>query len=423
MASSKSRSRVPELKVVFDTNAIHNNSAAFLLRREISDLIRANSRHTDLRITWYVPEIVRHEREYQMRGNGIALLPAVQKIERVLGHNLNITEEIVTDRVQRLINDQIAELGLQLLPVDVSKVDWNRLISDAAYRVAPFEKGEKEKGFRDSIISEAFVQLVDASPTTPRLCRIALVTADNLLTAAVQTRTRAATNVRILPNLEEMKGLINTLVSQVSEEFVAQIHDAAARYFFEPGNEDSLVLRENVVERTKEQYEVDLAELPTGATIKDLEAVRVRTTRFNKKDGQRVFWVTRLEWEYKAYRWQAASAAESGSQQFLDTAKAYTWRSIQQPILNSGEVRQQPAINRPANAPALQFGIAGSSGWVQPRDVTNFLASPAEKIFVTTGMISFDVHWSVTVAAQRHTFTAARIESIEFVGSQWAQPN
>jgi len=329
--------------------------------------------------------------------------------------------------VQRIINDQISDLGLQILPLDVSSVDWTRVITDAAYRIAPFEKGGKEKGFRDAIISEAFVQLVDSSPTTPRLCRIALVTADALLTAAVQARTRTATNVRILPNLDELKGLINTLVSQVGEDFVAQIHESAAKYFFEQGNDDSLVIRENIVARTKEQFETELVELPGGATSKDLEAVRVRTTRFNKKEGQRVFWITRLEWEYKAYRRQGVSqsqvASPMGTQQFLNSAQAYTLRSYQQPILNLGETWQQPTINFPGNAPPLQLGNLGSSGWTQPNGVVNVFASPSEKILVTTGTISFDVHWSVSVAAQRHTFSAARIELIKFVCSNWAQPN
>jgi hypothetical protein len=39
------------------------------------------------------------------------------------------------------------------------KVDWNRLIENAVTRRAPFEEGEKEKGFRDALIYECLLQL------------------------------------------------------------------------------------------------------------------------------------------------------------------------------------------------------------------------------------------------------------------------
>src|SRR5437660_9340575 len=110
----------PELKVVFDTNAIYTDAAAYLFKREVADLIRANSTHSDLRIRWYLPEIVSWEREYQMRENGFALLPSVQKVERVLGHNLNITIATITDRIRSLIEEQLQDLRVEVLATDVT---------------------------------------------------------------------------------------------------------------------------------------------------------------------------------------------------------------------------------------------------------------------------------------------------------------
>jgi hypothetical protein len=96
MAKPKKR-RTPELKVVFDSNSIFTDTAAFLFKRDVSDLIRANFSHPDLSIRWYLPEVVRCEREYQMRENGFALLSSIERIERVLGHNLNITTSTITE--------------------------------------------------------------------------------------------------------------------------------------------------------------------------------------------------------------------------------------------------------------------------------------------------------------------------------------
>jgi hypothetical protein len=47
-----------------------------------------------------------------------------------------------------------------------------KLTLDAAYRKPPLKDGETEKGFRDRIIVETFLQLVDDSPKTPTICRI-----------------------------------------------------------------------------------------------------------------------------------------------------------------------------------------------------------------------------------------------------------
>src|SRR5204862_86291 len=154
--------------------------------------------HPDIQIRWYLPHVVRCEREFQMRENGVALLPAVQKIERVLGHNLNITESVIVSQIEQLISKQLGDVGIEVLKLDIDKVDWSRVIDDSVYRLPPFEKGDKEKGFRDLVVLETVLQLVETSPTTPRVCRIALVTDDDLLTTAVQTRTVGRKNVRIL---------------------------------------------------------------------------------------------------------------------------------------------------------------------------------------------------------------------------------
>lgn len=67
----KLRNRKSQLKVVFDTNALYVlpkslGSASDLVRQEIVSLI-TEPKYPDLDISWYLPEVVRHEREYQMQ--------------------------------------------------------------------------------------------------------------------------------------------------------------------------------------------------------------------------------------------------------------------------------------------------------------------------------------------------------------------
>src|SRR5205807_3699540 len=88
----------PELRVVFDTNVLFTGSASDLLKQEAVELIQQNLHHSDLLLTWYLPEVVLHERLYQMQAIALGLLPSIQKVEKLLGHQLNITEDIVKQR-------------------------------------------------------------------------------------------------------------------------------------------------------------------------------------------------------------------------------------------------------------------------------------------------------------------------------------
>jgi hypothetical protein len=79
----RKRSRKSQLKVVFDTNALYVasntlGSASDLVRQEIVDLI-SDSRYPDLDILWYLPEVVRHERQYQMQAEALNLRSAINK--------------------------------------------------------------------------------------------------------------------------------------------------------------------------------------------------------------------------------------------------------------------------------------------------------------------------------------------------------
>jgi len=105
---SKDEMQVRELKVVLDTNVIYNVSGGQLLRDEVSGQIQASSNHADLLITWYLPEVVRNEREHQLRELARKSLPAVQNLQRVLGLDFGITDQVIIDRL-------LSELTIKLV--------------------------------------------------------------------------------------------------------------------------------------------------------------------------------------------------------------------------------------------------------------------------------------------------------------------
>src|SRR5664279_2320903 len=108
----------------------------------------------------------------------LRLLPSVEKLERLLGHNLNITKDILETRIREAIDREVEQYRIVIQNLSSGDVDWTRLVLDAAYRRPPFQHGEKEKGFRDAVILETFIQLVTDAPSSPTTARVVLVSSD-----------------------------------------------------------------------------------------------------------------------------------------------------------------------------------------------------------------------------------------------------
>jgi hypothetical protein len=284
-----------DLTVVLDTNALYTGSASYFVRKEVADLIEQHSTQPDLRIKWVVPEVVRHERQFQMLQEAVQMLPTIGRLERLLGHNLNITSDILETRVQAAIERQVQEYGIAVQPLMVTDVDWQRLMLDAAYRKPPFQLGEKEKGFRDALILETFLQVVAAAPTSRSVARLALVSNDQLLRDAAAARVSSAANVHLLESIDALKGLINTLGSSVDEQFIAAIRDRAADAFFKTKDENTLYYKASVGASLNDTLEKAGFKLPDGADKYTVEKWTISPPRFVKKQGQRIHWTTRFE--------------------------------------------------------------------------------------------------------------------------------
>lgn len=406
--TKKKHKRIPELWVVFDTNSIYTGSASYFLRKEVVDLITENSAHPDLAIKWILPEVVRHERQYQMSRQATGFLPTVQKLERLLGHNLNIAPDILELRVREAVQRSIDTLGLQIEVLDASNVDWQRIILDATYRRPPFDSGESEKGFRDAIVLETFAQLIARAPQNPKSCRLALVTADDLLSTAAAVRTDAATNVRLFATVEELRGLINTLVSEVDEQFVKELMPAADKLFFIAKEQQTLYYEAKISASINERLAGDLGVLPAGADRYVVTGYTIATPQFVKKDRQHVHWSSRVDVKLNATKSvPLAVATTTFDPNSLIAPKNLTFLS--EPISPS------------------KVTIQGGSDWVSnlwkayPSKVTispDLFSPPAAPQIVSSGRAAYDVNWSTTLNTARK-LTRPQIDSIQFVEVRW----
>jgi hypothetical protein len=402
-----------ELKVVFDTNALYTQSASDLLNYDLAEVIRQNSSHPDLTISWYLPDIVLHERQFQMLRRADDLLANIEKLEKLLGHNLGITRKLIGNRIDETIKNQLMEFSLQRITLVTDTVDWNRLILDSAYRKPPFDPGDKEKGFRDAIILETFMQIVNNSPVTPNRCRIALVTNDSLLSDALQSRTAQLPNIRIMDNIEELKNLINTLVSEVTEEYVKVVQSLATQYFFSTGRNDTLYYKESIHQRISNDFQKELLSTAPGTEFRENGTWYISAPRFSKKQAQKIFWVSRITVEAKAYK--TVTTAQNTLIPTLTRGSALSppisplsWTNLKPP---EGSIKSIYA----AAVPSFSNATFSSQDFAVP----SFFS---EKTLVATGKSIFEVNWSVSVSTKKK-FSNPRIEGIDFIESIWDNPS
>lgn len=295
---------VPKLLVIFDTNVLFTQVASDLLCKNVQRIISDNSDHQDLELSWYLPEVVIGERKYQMLDKAKDLLPNMQKLEKLLGHKFSVGEDTLELHVDKAIENSINKYNLKTAHVDTSSVDWNNIINRSVNREPPFEAGEKEKGFRDSIIAQSFLQLHKSSPTTPSICRLILVSEDHRLREYVLEIVDDHKNVKVLESLDELESLINTLVSTIPEELVEELAQKANKLFFEKDNYNSLYYKENISEKIMELFQNELTNTIFPGKLRSSGSWWILKPIFIKKVRQRIHWVSPIEPEFEIYHYE-----------------------------------------------------------------------------------------------------------------------
>ncbi|HSH38721.1 MAG TPA: PIN domain-containing protein [Chthoniobacterales bacterium] len=366
-------SKHPQVKVVFDTNVIYTGTAHDLLNAKITALIEEYRNAKDITVHWCLPDVVLREREFQMVERGAELLPAIERLERLLGHNLAFTHAILKERVHACTTKQIADVGLELVDVDAASVDWQSVIDKSTNRLPPFEKGDKEKGFRDAVILETFRQVVNQSPASPKECRVVLLTEDALLGEAASAAVANIPNARIAKGIEELRGLINVLTSEVKEELIAQVKDKVAILFFDQENEAGLYFSDTIRDRIITEHAELLAAVPPGEQlIRKNGTWFIYPPEFSRKTGQRVSWRTRIVVASKLFK-----------------------RTSLDPV----NLTAPPAPR------------------VAPLSITEVLEAQKE-ILVKDGRTTFQVDWSVLVQTNLK-LRSPKIEGVKYVDTDW----
>jgi hypothetical protein len=89
--------------IVLETSCLFTDAADKLIRDELSEFVLSTTSHPEMNVTWHLPEIVKAERKHQMKLRADRLLPSLEKVEKLLGHNFAITPELLGERVEAAI--------------------------------------------------------------------------------------------------------------------------------------------------------------------------------------------------------------------------------------------------------------------------------------------------------------------------------
>lgn len=282
-----------KIKIFTDTNIIHTAQSHLLVSTSVSSYISEHKKIESVELKWYLPSMVLEERRHQMINAAIGLNPKLQELEKLLGHSLGISEEIMSERVDAKIKKIVSELGLKICDLETNKVDWDELIQRSVERRPPFEiSNNKEKGFRDAIIATSFLQEVERSPITPRSCLLVFVSGDKRIREYIQEKLSDSTNIRLLEDLDDLKSFLNAIGSEVTEEFLKEVLPKANLAFYDFDTREGLYTDENISKIIIETY---LEELNSVASSSEWETrnetgTTISQPTFIEKKGQTIVW-------------------------------------------------------------------------------------------------------------------------------------
>ena len=377
------------LSVVFDTNAIFHKEFDTLVCQAASDLIARHSNHGDLGIRWVIPEIVRGEREYQMRNEFRNVSPHVAKVESLFGGVWGVTQAAVEQRIAARIDEELAALRIEVVPCVSDRVDWDAVMRRACFREPPFERGQTEKGFRDAVTCETFIQIAEDLAGSDTAV---LVSKDRLVKQYIESCGIEGHRARVVDDLDALDDEIQLRVANVDEDTQTYIERRAQLLFFpwgNPSDPNSLWARERIGDRIWEEYGNRLRLTPPGTTHVIVRQ-ELSNARLVSKDGPRVHFESTL-WIQSGFRiWTPAPDVR------VDTPPTTLASLI-------GIGKQPPG--RPELTHLGPQTLLGSS-LTTPAGEWKEVEKPSKDVI--------SIHWSATFT-RRRTLTRASIDSINMV--------
>ena len=391
------------IAVLMDTSIIRTTSEAELISRRVADFVRQQASESDVHVRFLLPDLVVEERVFRMEEEAQRLLRSTRKIESLVGKSLEIGDVDLAEGVRAAVERQIAELSMERIQLDVTKVDWSQVVDDAVRRRAPFsEEPSQEKGFRDAIIGETCIQHAEAMEESEEL--LILVFEDRRLSDMVESRLQGRPSVQVVASLDELDGVLREIRQKVDRERIARLRDGAGKLFFDAVAKSGFYYDGKVRERVAREAIRSLSEIPRNADRRRNGTWYIAAPTFVERSGKRVHWSSKITVEAEALRSQTMGG-EHGT----------FWGALgMEPLFIPGT--GTPATGIEESNPFLGGGSWTQFGSPWPPKAPEFPSS----IVVGKGKSIVHVIWSTKVD-ESESLDDPQIERIEVEGTEWSR--
>ncbi|MFM0184168.1 PIN domain-containing protein [Paraburkholderia nemoris] len=290
------------LNIMLDTNVLYvDGRSDHFFSPNIAKVIEDPS-HAQLNIGWSIPSMVRREREYQLRQHAKHIVSAAREMPSLFASTWVGNPDAVNAEISRLAQQELDRLKVRVYECDSHKVDWPGLMDSAGWRLPPFDPNEKnEKGFKDAIVAETFVQLC-GELTSHGVDTAILVTNDTLLREYVESRIKSP-RVKILRNVDALMSELNFLVSDIDPDTAIQLQPMANE-LLATANE----FWSNVGRLATPYCHPPFVLAPFGVSDIELQVPSYSPPVFLRKEMRRVFFFTRYAVPRTGQQWLPAFA-------------------------------------------------------------------------------------------------------------------
>ena len=196
-------------------------------------------------------------------------------------------------------------------------------------------------------------------------------------------------------SVDDLESLINTFVSEVTEEFVSDLKSQVQTFFFEQAKKSGLYYSKGLRDRLREAFGHELEAVRNEGEHRENGTWRIGAPVFNRKEGQRTYWVTTIAVEAKLFEYQRPTIPTSSG---LPTLPDF----LRMPSVPSGTL--------------ADYGqVPSEIGW---QNILGGSPQRLEKQEIGTGRTKFQVHWSVNITSTAR-LVSPRIEELKLIGTEW----
>lgn len=206
-----------------------------------------------------VPEVVMGERLYQIviigekiRQDSLKSVETLAKLAGQLAPRLPTAEELRTG-TEKLFDRWALENKVTVTPTPYDKIDWRGIVNDSIWRIKPFiapgEKEDSEKGFRDKLILETVREFL----ATPRKGSAVFISGDKLL----RQTAKSGIDTELFDTYEDIGGFLSHLKlthANLGQQFVEAILKGSSLVFYTADNPECIYNKFNVYQMVIEKW-------------------------------------------------------------------------------------------------------------------------------------------------------------------------